>query len=186
MSNKNRIKKKRGSLHAGDIKATKENGIIKFKLDPERDARIEREKQEDRDREENSKATLKIREWFMELKATDRTLGELMDRIEKLIEIIDTTISNPVIKAKIIKDTIYPGLARLHEANVLEKFTQLAIADCPECEWGGLTAFHRSVWDKKQAVMDCPNCKHQLLQRKGDMITEEEGRAMHKRLSEEP
>jgi hypothetical protein len=185
MSNKNRIKKKRGSLHAGDIKATKENGIIKFKLDPERDARIEREKQEDRDREENSKATLKIREWFMELKATDRTLGELMDRIEKLIEIIDTTISNPVIKAKIIKDTIYPGLARLHEANVLEKFTQLALVECGECEWGGLTAFRRSIWDAKAAAMTCPECKRQLLQRKGDMITEEESKALHKRLNEE-
>lgn len=177
MSNRKKIRRKPSALQ-GDIKSAKSaDGVIKYKLDPERDARIEREKQRQKDVLEGQRI---YRDFFGRLTARKHTPGEVIEKFSALITEIENRIQNEGVRNYIINDIIYPSINKFHESKVIADNTMLAVVDCPKCEWGGKAIFSRSVWEAGGCKMDCPECKQPLSQAGGeegpDMISEEEGR----------
>lgn len=142
--------------------------IIKFKLDADRDAEIQRKK----DMAEGARIFVS---WKNRLINRRHTVGQVLEALSELSSELDENIKSEW-KNYVINDLINPVIQHFHDMKIVKDFSQSAIVDCPKCEWGGRALFHKPIWEQGNCEMECPECKHRCTQKDGDMITEEDGR----------
>jgi DNA-directed RNA polymerase subunit RPC12/RpoP len=145
-----------------------EDPIIKFKLDAERDAEIQKKK------DLEAGAAIYV-SWKNKLINRRHTIGEILESLSDLTSQLDEKIQSKW-KNYVINELINPVIAHFHNMKIVADFSQAVVIDCPKCEWGGKGLFHRHIWDSGTAEMTCPECGHRCTQKDVDMITEEQGR----------
>jgi hypothetical protein len=164
-----------------DVPASFEPGqdpIIKFKLDIERDQEIARRK----DMEAGARIYVSWKNKMINRGKT--TVGQILEALSDLASELDREITSEW-KNWVINEIINPCIQKFHEYKIIRDYSQSVVVDCPECEWGGQALFHLPSWQEKKAEMTCPECGHRCTQEAGDMITEEEGRAIAARAKKE-
>jgi hypothetical protein len=112
------------------------------------------------------------------------TVGQILEALSDLASELDREITSEW-KNWVINEIINPCIQKFHEYKIIRDYSQSVVVDCPKCEWGGQALFHLPSWQEKKAEMTCPECGHRCTQEAGDMITEEEGRAIAARAKKE-
>lgn len=160
--------------------------VIKFKLDEERDAKIQNDKDLER-------ARLIYEDWKHKFINRRKPLDEIAAAVNDLAIQLDTEITSPF-KDYLINVIINPLIAYAHDSAIMDRYSVKALVDCPHnrmvreegekkgrlipCGWGGIAAFHVMTWERGVAHMDCPQCG-KLLKQKDDMMPESESRAWY-------
>jgi hypothetical protein len=144
---------------------------IKWKMDEERDNRIARDKDLEQGR-------IIYEKWVKRFINKPKHPDELVASINELVVDLDKALTTDL-KNYLIQDLLYPIMSRLHQSQILDRFTTKVLVSCDhdtmkngmpsKCEWGGQAAFHNLVWSQGKAVFQCPECGATLKQA-SDMI----------------